>query len=32
MVLAFVVLGEKVTLTKIIGGVLITLGTFVMIL
>ena len=32
MVLAFVVLGEKVTMTKIIGGVLITLGTFVMIL
>ena len=32
MVLAFVVLGEKVTLTKIIGGVLITLGTLVMIL
>ena len=32
MVLAFVVLGEKVTLTKLIGGVLITLGTFVMIL
>ena len=32
IVLAFVVLGEKVTLTKIIGGVLITLGTFVMIL
>lgn len=32
MVLAFIVLGEKVTMTKIIGGVLITLGTFVMIL
>jgi len=32
MVLAFVVLGEKVTMTKVIGGVLITLGTFVMIL
>lgn len=32
MVLAFVVLGEKVTMTKIMGGVLITLGTFVMIL
>ena len=32
MVLAFVVLGERVTVTKIIGGVLITLGTFVMIL
>ena len=31
MVLAFVVLGEKVTLTKIIGGVLIPLGAFVMI-
>ena len=32
MVLAFVVLGEKVTVTKIIGGVLITLGTLAMIL
>ena len=32
MVLAFVVLGEKVTLTKVIGGIFITLGTFVMIL
>lgn len=32
MVLAFIVLGEKVTMTKIIGGVLITLGTFVIIL
>ena len=32
MVLAFVVLGEKVTLTKVIGGILITAGTFVMIL
>ena len=32
MVLAFVILGEKVTLTKVIGGILITAGTFVMIL
>ncbi len=32
MILAFIVLGEKVTLTKIIGGVLIAAGTFVMIL
>lgn len=32
MVLAFVVLGEKVTLKAVIGGALITAGTFVMIL
>ena len=32
MILAFIVLGEKVTLTKIIGGVLIAAGTFVLIL
>ena len=32
MVLAFVVLGEKVTLTKVVGGALITLGTFILIL
>ena len=32
MILAFIVLGEKVTLTKIIGGVLIAAGTFVMLL
>lgn len=32
MVLAFVVLGETVTIKTIIGGVLITLGTFVLIL
>lgn len=32
IVLAFLVLGEKVTLTKIIGGALITVGTFVLIL
>ena len=32
MILAFIVLGEKVTLTKIIGCVLITAGTFVLIL
>ena len=32
IVLAFVVLGEKVTLTKVVGGALITLGTFILIL
>lgn len=32
MILAFVVLGERVTLKAIIGGALITAGTFVMIL
>ena len=32
MVLAFLVLGEKVTVTKVIGGVLIAAGTFVLIL
>lgn len=32
IVLAFLVLGEKVTLTKVIGGVFITIGTFVLIL
>ena len=32
IVLAFVVLGEKVTLTKMVGGALITLGTFILIL
>lgn len=32
IVLAFVVLGEKVTLTKVAGGALITLGTFILIL
>ena len=32
IVLAFVVLGEKVTVTKLIGGALITAGTFVLIL
>lgn len=32
IVLAFVILGEKVSATTIIGGVLITLGTFVLIL
>lgn len=32
MVLAFVVLHEKVTLTKVIGGLLIAAGTFVLIL
>ena len=32
MVLAFLILGEKVTVTKIIGGVLIAAGTFVLIL
>ena len=32
IVLAFVVLGEKVTLTKVMGGALITLGTFILIL
>ena len=32
IVLAFVVLGEKVTLTKVMGGSLITLGTFILIL
>lgn len=32
IVLAFVVLGEKMTLTKVVGGALITLGTFILIL
>lgn len=32
IVLAFVVLGEKVTLSKVVGGALITLGTFILIL
>lgn len=32
IVLAFVVLREKVTLTKVVGGALITLGTFILIL
>ena len=32
MVLAFLVLGEKVTVTKILGGALIAAGTFVLIL
>lgn len=32
IVLAFVVLGEKVTVTKVVGGALITLGTFILIL
>lgn len=32
IVLAFVVLGEKITLTKVVGGALITLGTFILIL
>ena len=32
MVLAFLVLGEKVTVTKVIGGALIAAGTFVLIL
>lgn len=32
MVLAFLVLGEKVTVTKIVGGALIAVGTFVLIL
>ena len=32
IIMAFVILGEKVTLTKIVGGALITLGTFVLIL
>lgn len=32
MVLAFIVLGETVTIKTIIGGVLITIGTFVLIL
>ena len=32
MVLAFLVLGEKVTVTKVIGGVLLAAGTFVLIL
>lgn len=32
MVLAFLVLGEKVTLTKVLGGALIAAGTFVLIL
>ena len=32
MVLAFLVLGEKVTVTKVLGGALIAAGTFVLIL
>lgn len=32
MILAFIILGEKVTVTKIIGGALIAAGTFVLIL
>ena len=32
MVLAFLVLGEKVTALKVLGGLLITAGTFVLIL
>ncbi len=32
LVLAFVVLGEKVTAAKLVGGALITIGTFVLIL
>lgn len=32
IILAFLILGEKVTVTKIIGGALITIGTFVLIL
>ncbi|MDR0841486.1 MAG: EamA family transporter [Christensenellaceae bacterium] len=32
MVLAFVILGEKVNIKSIVGGILITAGTFVMIL
>ena len=32
MVLAFVVLGEKVTTLKVVGGLLITAGTLVLIL
>lgn len=32
IVMAFLILGEKVTVTKIIGGALITIGTFVLIL
>lgn len=32
MVLAFLVLGEKVTVLKVLGGLLITAGTFVLIL
>ena len=32
MVLAFLVLGEKMTLTKVVGGLLITAGTLILIL
>jgi len=32
IVMAFLVLGEKVTLTKVAGGLLITIGTFILIL
>ena len=32
MVLAFLILGEKVTALKVLGGLLITAGTFVLIL
>ena len=32
ILLAFVVLGEKVTVIKVVGGALITLGTFILIL
>ena len=32
IVMAFLILGEKVTVTKVIGGALITVGTFVLIL
>ena len=31
MVLAFIILGEKITATKVIGGIVITIGTFILI-